>query len=109
MTEDREQELAEQEAERAMRAKVHRWLGMLATLLVVVAVGVAIWRLDASLEESGLGLGLGESLVDSLRWGLPWVAGVILVGVLFSLGTTRIMLGLEKLWGLVRGTKKADR
>lgn len=106
MSDDRQVTKAELEAERRMRAQVHRWMGMSAALLTVVAVGVAIYRLNVTLAQAGadVGISMGESM--GIMFGaLPWVLLIIALGVAFSMGTTRIMLGLEKLWNLVRGKK----
>jgi hypothetical protein len=103
---DRDLQQAELEAEKELRAKMHRWLGMLAAVLVVVAIGVAIWRLNATLKQSGLGMSLGESLGIGMS-SLPWILLVILLGVLFSLGTTRIMMGLDWLARRVLGKPTA--
>lgn len=94
----------EQEEERRVKASVHRWMGVSATLLTVVAIIVAIYRLGATQTEVGLPLG---EMMKIMFGALPWVLAVIAVGVLFSMGTTRIMLGLEKLVNLIRGKKKA--
>lgn len=96
----------EQEEERRQRAAVHRWMGISALVLTLVAVVVAIWRLNVSLAESGaeLGISLGDSMRDMFA-ALPWVLLVVAVGVVFSLGTTRIMQGAEKLVRLIRGKK----
>lgn len=104
MSEDRDLFRTESEEERKMRAKVHRWMGMSAALLTLVAIAVAVWRLNVSLEQSGLGISLGDSMRDMLGASF-WVLVVVAVGVGFSLGTTRLMLGLEKLVRLVRGKR----
>jgi len=94
----------ELEAERATRAMVHRLMGMGAALLTVVAVIIAYWRLAATLGGSGLEMSFGQAVGIGLS-ALPWVILVILVGVLFSLGTTRVMLGLEWVWKKIRGKR----
>jgi hypothetical protein len=99
---------AELEEERKLRARVHRWFGVAATVLVVLAIVVAVWRLNVTLGQSGLGLGFGESLGGAILWGLPWVVGIILVGVLFSMGTTRIMLLLDKFYRKILGDPNND-
>lgn len=104
MSEQRDLEEQELEEERALRARMHRWLGMLAALLVVVAIAVAVWRLNATLQQSGLGISLWDSLGIGMST-LPWVVLIIVLGIVFSLGTTRIMLGLERLWRLITGKK----
>ncbi|HWI53040.1 MAG TPA: hypothetical protein VNT01_12950 [Symbiobacteriaceae bacterium] len=106
MSDDRQVTKAELEAERRMRAQVHRWMGMSAALLTIVAVGVAIYRLNVSLAQNGaeLGISMGESMKDMFA-ALPWVLLIIAVGVVFSMGTSRIMVGLERLWNLIRGKK----
>jgi FtsH-binding integral membrane protein len=89
----------ETEEERRVRAQVHRWMGMAATILTVVAVGVAIYRLNATQAEVGMPVGEAMRLMLS---GLPWVLAIIALGVLFSLGTTRLMMGLERVVRWVR-------
>lgn len=111
MADDRDQrpldaELAEEE--RALRARVHRWFGVAATVLVILAVVVAVWRLNVTLKQSGLGLGFGESLWGAILWGLPWVIGIIVVGVVFSMGTTRIMLLLDRFYRRILGLDKTE-
>lgn len=108
MSNDRELQ-AELEEERILRAKVHRWLGVLATVLVLVAIGVAIWALDRSLKQSGLGYSLWESLGFGFS-ALPWVLLILGLGVVFSLGTTRTLLLLERAVNAIKhmvGNKKA--
>jgi hypothetical protein len=105
---DRDLQQAELEEEKALRAKMHRWLGMLALLLVVVAIIVAIWRLNVSLKQSGLGISLGESLGIGMS-SLPWILVIIGLGVIFSLGTTRVMLGLDRLVRWVSGRPKPHK
>lgn len=75
-------------------------------MLTVVAIVVAVWRLNASLAQNqeAVGISLGQSL-GIMAGALPWVLLVILLGVLFSLGTTRIFLGVEKLYRFVTGKK----
>ncbi|HYF91931.1 MAG TPA: hypothetical protein VD969_06770 [Symbiobacteriaceae bacterium] len=108
MSSDRE--LTREEEERQHRAAVHRWLGVAALVLTVVAVVVAVWRLNVSLAEHGaeLGITLGDSMRDMLG-ALVWVLVLVAIGVLLSLGTTRIMPGVEKLVRLVRGKKSGSR
>ena len=103
LSDDRKLQQAELEEERRVRAQVHRWLGTLATVLVVVAIGVAVWTLDRSLKQSGLGISLWESLGMGFS-ALPWVLLIIGLGVVFSLGTTRTMLLLERVVQAVRKT-----
>jgi len=95
LSNERELRQAELEEERLLRAKVHRWLGVLATVLVLVAVGVAIGTLDRSLKASGLGYSLWESLGFGFS-ALPWVLLILGLGVVFSLGTTRTLQLLER-------------
>lgn len=106
MSDDRQVTKAELEAERRMRALVHRWMGMSAALLTFVAVGVAIYRLNVTLAQSGaeVGISLGESM-RIMVLALPWVLLLIGLGVVLSMGTSRIMVGLEKVWNLFRGKK----
>jgi hypothetical protein len=99
---ERERGPAEQELQRKLQARLHAQLGKLATVLVLIAVGVAIWRLDTSLKESGLGYSLWESLGSGAS-AMPAVLLILGLGVIFSLGTTRIMLLAEKLYHRIRG------
>lgn len=113
MSENREEQqrqvdpaLAEElEAERELRAKVHRWLGTLAAVLVVVAIGVALTRMRATtshLVPEGYSpweaLGIGATTI-------PWVLLIVLLGVIFSMGTTRLMMLLHWIVDKVKGKK----
>lgn len=101
MAEDqaKNQAQAETEAERALRARVHRHLGWVATLLVLVAIAVALGRMRTMFGVSPWeALGIGATT-------LPWIIGILVLGVVFSLGTSRMMLGLEKVLSWFKGKK----
>jgi uncharacterized membrane protein YidH (DUF202 family) len=92
--------MAELEWEREMRAKVHRHLGWVATLLVVVAIGVALSRMQAM---------FGVTAWEALKIGVPafkWVLLIFGLGILFSMGTTRILMGIEWIIGKIVGRKR---
>jgi hypothetical protein len=97
----------ELQEERELRARVHRHLGMLATILVFVAIGVALYRIPAMFGplfgEKGISpweaLGIGATAI-------PWVLGIFALGVIFSLGTTRLMTGLAWIVNRVRGGQR---
>lgn len=87
------------QAEREVSSRVHRHMGMTATVLVLLAVVVALARMRTMFGISPWeALGIGSSA-------LPWILLIIGLGVFFSLGTTRIMFGIERLVGLFRGRK----
>lgn len=87
------------EAEREVSARVHRHMGMTATILVLLAVVVALARMRTMFGISPWeALGIGSSA-------LPWILGIIGLGVFFSLGTTRIMMGIDWVVRLMRGRK----
>lgn len=98
---ERERELQEErefdEAVKRMNARVHRHMGMTAAVLGLVAAGVALWLLS-----SRMGISPWEALGGAMP--LFVICLVILgLGVVFSLGTSRIAYGIEK---LVERTKK---
>lgn len=106
MADDRDSRLEaeELEAERKLRASVHRWMGTIASLLVLAAIGVAFYRITALNGENMVEVGAWQALKASG----PLFAIVLVIlglGVLFSMGTTRVMLGLEKLVNRIKGTK----
>ncbi len=79
-------------AEKKARAIFHRVLGTLATVLVLVAVVVALWRMQTIFGVSAWqALGIGATAI-------PWIVGVLLLGVVFSMGTTRAMLLVEAVY-----------
>ncbi len=91
-------------AERELRARVHRHMGWLATVLVLIAIVVALWRLNTWIQELGWGYSLWEAMGIGATT-VPWVLLILGLGVVFSLGTSRLMLGIEKLAELVRRKK----
>lgn len=89
----------ESEAERALRARVHRHMGMTAAILAIGAVIVALARMRTMFGVSPWeALGIGTTT-------LPWLLLILGAGVVFSLGTTRLMFGIEKLLTLLKGKK----
>lgn len=87
------------ERDRQLNARAHRVLGMTATILVVLAILVALARMRTMFQVSPWeALGLGAS-------GMPWVLAIIGLGVVFSLGTTRIMGAVAWVVNRVRGKK----
>lgn len=87
-------ELAE---ERELHARAHKHMGMAAAILGLVAVFVALARMRAI---------FGVSPWEALRLGasaMPWVLLILGLGVLFSLGASRMMLGLEWLVKRITG------
>jgi len=89
----------QKERERKLNARVHRQLGMTATILVVIAAVVALARMRKMFQVSPWeALGLGAS-------GMPWVLLILGLGVAFSLGTTRIMAGAAHIFDWVKGKK----
>lgn len=92
----------ELEAERELRVRVHRHMGMTAAVLALVAVVVALSRMKVMFGVSAWeALGIGSTT-------LPWLLLILGAGVAFSLGTTRLMLGIE--WITKRiARKKAGR
>lgn len=98
MPEDQsEQELNERQ--RKLNARAHRQLGMTATLLVVLAVVVALARMRTMFAVSPWeALGLGAS-------GMPWILAILALGVVFSLGTSRIMGAVAWVIARVRGKR----
>ncbi len=87
------------ERDRQLNARAHRVLGTTATILVVLAILVALARMRTMFQVSPWeALGLGAS-------GMPWVLAIIGLGVVFSLGTTRIMGVVAWVVNRVRGKK----
>ncbi|MFZ5813887.1 MAG: hypothetical protein ACOY93_01110 [Bacillota bacterium] len=79
------------EAVRQLNYKVHRHMGMTAAVLGLIAAGVAFWRLS-----SVMGISPWEALSGAMPlFGLILV--ILLLGVIFSLGTSRLAWGIEKL------------
>lgn len=76
----RAEQEAEREAERELNARMHRYFGVAATVMVVIALVVAMARMKAMFGVSPLqALGLGAT-------GLPWVLLILGAGVAFSFG-----------------------
>lgn len=85
------------EAQRKLHAKVHRQLGTLAAVLGIVAAIVGFWF---------IGRLFGVSPWQALREAMPLFVIVLIIlglGVLFSMGTSRIAYGIER---LVKKNKK---
>lgn len=104
LTDEEKALLAEQlEEERQLRAWMHRMFGVAATVLVLVAIGVAIWRMDAMFGQT-FGISTGEALGIGATT-IPWVLLILGLGVLFSMGTTRIAMGIEWVFKRIAGKK----
>lgn len=98
----RREELEELEAERELKARVHRHMGMTAAVLAIGAVIVALARMKTMFGISAWeALGIGSTT-------LPWLLLILGAGVVFSMGTTRLMTGIEWVVRKVTG-KKAGR
>lgn len=81
---------AERERQRQLNARVHKHMGMTAAILGLGAAAVALVRLPAAFGISAWeGLRIGAT-------GLPWVLLVLGLGVLFSLGASRLMMLLTR-------------
>ncbi len=79
------------EAVKKLNARVHKHMGMTAAVLGLIAAGVALWRLSSV---------MGVSPLEALGGAMPlfFIVLVILgIGVLFSLGTSRVAYAIEKL------------
>jgi hypothetical protein len=88
---EEQEERAFDEAVKELNARVHRHMGMTAAVLGLIATGVALWRLSAV---------MGVSPLEALGGAMPLftICLVILgLGVVFSLGTSRVAWGIEKL------------
>lgn len=99
--EERELLKAQLAAEAKLKAAVHRQLGMIATLLVLVAVGVALWRMEAMFGVSAweaLGLGGGAFL---------WVLVILGLGAVFGFATSWI--GLIGNWMAARRLRRQTK
>jgi hypothetical protein len=95
---ERELLKAQLEAEAKLKAAVHRQLGMIATLLVLVAIGVALWRMEAMFGVSAwYALGLGGRA-------FPWVLLILGLGALF--GFSFSWVGLMVDWLAARRLRK---
>ncbi len=98
----RREEQEELEAERVLKARVHRHMGMTAAVLAVGAVIVALARMKTMFGISAWeALGIGSST-------LPWLLGILVAAVVLSMGTTRLMTGVERVVRKLTG-KKAGR
>lgn len=87
--EERRTELSE--AERQLRAKVHRQMGMSAAILGGIAVLVGFWWISRV---------FGVSPLTALRETMPLFTIVLVIlgaGVLFSLAASRLALWIERL------------
>lgn len=96
--EEREILKAQLAAEAKLKAAVHRQLGMIATLLVFVAIGVALWRMETM---------FGVSAWQALKLGggaFPWVLLILGVGALF--GFSFSWIGLIVDWNAARRLRK---
>lgn len=79
------------EAERALKAKVHRHLGMTAAVLGILAAGLGLRWISVNFNISPWAA-LGEAMP------LLLIVLVILgIGILGSLGISRLALGIERL------------
>lgn len=97
MTDKERERLELEEQERKLRAKLHRYMGTLAAVLGVVAAIVALARMETMFGVSPWeALGIGST-------GMPWVILILGLGVLFSMGTSRIAIGIEWLVKRIRG------
>ncbi|HLO02288.1 MAG TPA: hypothetical protein VK191_04165 [Symbiobacteriaceae bacterium] len=88
-------------AEAKLKAAVHRQLGMIATLLVFVAIGVALWRMQTMFGVSAwyaLSLGSGA---------FSWVLLILGVGAVF--GFSFSWIGLVADWNAARRLRKQQR
>lgn len=96
--EEREILKAQLAAEAKLKAAVHRQLGMIATLLVLVAIGVALWRMETMFGVSPLyALSLGSGA-------FTWVLLILGVGALF--GFSFSWIGLIADWNAARRVRK---
>lgn len=94
-----DQDQRDLEAERELSARMHKYFGWLSTVLVLVAVVVALSRMRAMFGVSPWeALGIGST-------GLPWVLLILGLGVVFSMGTTRLMLFLEWVVKRIKGNR----
>lgn len=90
------------ETVRQLNAKVHRHMGMTAAVLGLVAAGVGLWLLS-----SRLGISPWAALKDAMP--AFFVVLVILgLGVVFSLGTSRLAWGIERLVKRIRKKKASE-
>lgn len=79
------------EAEKAFRAKVHRHMGMTAAILGLIAAGVGFWSIGRV-----FGFSPWAALAEAMPLFLICLA-ILGLGVVFSLGTSRVALGIERL------------
>lgn len=103
---DAERELQEErefdEAVKRLNAKVHRHMGMTAAVLGLVAAGVALYLLS-----SRLGISPWAALADAMP-GFFVILVILGLGVLFSLGTSRIAWGVERLVKRIKKRKAGE-
>jgi hypothetical protein len=87
---------------RAINNKVHRHMGMSAAILGLIAMIVALIRIPAM-----FGVSVGETFGILGMW-VPLLLVIVGLGVLFSLGTTRLMLSGEWLLRKLTGKKAGE-
>lgn len=86
-----EQRRLEDEADRKLRARVHRHMGMSAAVLGVIAAIVGLWWISKV---------FGVSPWTAVKEAIPLFLIVLVIlglGVVFSLGTSRLAYGIELL------------
>lgn len=103
---DVERELQEErefdEAVKRLNAKVHRHMGMTAAVLGLVAAGVALYLLS-----SRMGISPWWALADAMPAFLV-VLAILGLGVVFSLGTSRLAWGIELLVKRIKQKKAGE-
>jgi hypothetical protein len=85
------EEQLELEAERKLKSRVHRHMGMTAAVLGIVATFVALARMRSMFGISpweALGIGAGA---------MPWVVAILVAIVLLSMGTSRLLLAVNRI------------
>lgn len=106
MSEERERldaQLPKQLAwEKELNARVHKHMGMSAAILGLIAMIVALVRIPAM-----FGISVGQTFGILGMW-IPLLLGILAVGALASVGTTRLVRGVEWIVNLFRG-KKASK
>ncbi|MDB4894084.1 MAG: hypothetical protein JWN15_346 [Firmicutes bacterium] len=86
--------------EKELNARVHKHMGMSAAVLGLVATIVALIRIPAM-----FGVSVGQTFGILGMW-IPVVFVILAVGALASVGTTRLLQGVEWVVNLFRGNKK---
>ena len=89
--------------EKELNARVHKHMGMSAAILGLVATVVALIRIPKM-----FGVSVGETFGILGMW-IPLVFVILAVGALASLGTTRLLIGVDWVVNLFRGNKNARR